>query len=242
MHGRAKNSKRSPWNTFTAVRSKGLAGQEAAAATRIRTATRTAFSNLIDAAIEEDVSFILIAGDLYDGDWRDYQTHATSRIRRPRAGASPRRSPAGGAFADRPHAPLCSDPEILGALRRRPDLRRAGRRCGQFPMCGVPTTIADGRTTLRRDAVSSPADEKYVGQREPIALRFRRKIQLGHPQEDLRKQAPTPHIRAFEVKPRRSGGAVGLKAASANRLGRPGRGEIRGRFPIQGRRQKALTP
>jgi hypothetical protein len=109
-------------------------------------------------------------------------------------------------------------------------------------MCGVPTTIADGRTTLRRDAVSSPADEKYVGQREPIALRFRRKIQLGHPQEDLRKQAPTPHIRAFEVKPRRSGGAVGLKAASANRLGRPGRGEIRGRFPIQGRRQKPLTP
>ena len=44
------------------------ARREAAAATRIRTVTRTAFSNLIDAAIEEDVSFILIAGDLYDGD------------------------------------------------------------------------------------------------------------------------------------------------------------------------------
>jgi hypothetical protein len=114
MHGRAKNSKRSPWNTFTAVRSKGLAGQEAAAATRIRTATRTAFSNLIDAAIEEDVSFILIAGDLYDGDWRDYQTHATSRIRRPRAGASPRRSPAGGAFADRPMRPSAPIPKFSG--------------------------------------------------------------------------------------------------------------------------------
>jgi hypothetical protein len=76
-------------------------------------------------------------------------------------------------------------------------------------MCGVPTTIADGRTTLRRDAksikkianeavknvyqhVSSPADEKYVGQRKAIALRFRRKIQLGRPQEDLRKRAPHP--------------------------------------------------
>ena len=53
---------------------KGLAGQEGAAAARIRTATRTAFSNLIDAAIEEEVSFVVIAGDLYDGDWRDYQT------------------------------------------------------------------------------------------------------------------------------------------------------------------------
>ena len=53
---------------------KGLAGQEGAAAARIRTATRVAFSNLIDAAIDEEVSFVIIAGDLYDGDWRDYQT------------------------------------------------------------------------------------------------------------------------------------------------------------------------
>jgi exonuclease SbcD len=53
---------------------KGLAGQEGAAAERIRTATRAAFSNLIDSAIEEEVAFVIIAGDLYDGDWRDYQT------------------------------------------------------------------------------------------------------------------------------------------------------------------------
>lgn len=53
---------------------KGLAGQQSAAAERIRTATRTAFSNLIDAAIEDEVDFVIIAGDLYDGDWRDYQT------------------------------------------------------------------------------------------------------------------------------------------------------------------------
>jgi DNA repair protein SbcD/Mre11 len=37
-------------------------------------ATRSAFSNLIDHTIEEEVSFVVIAGDLYDGDWRDYQT------------------------------------------------------------------------------------------------------------------------------------------------------------------------
>lgn len=53
---------------------KGLAGQEGAAAERIRTATRTAFDNLITQAIEEEVAFVIIAGDLYDGDWRDYQT------------------------------------------------------------------------------------------------------------------------------------------------------------------------
>jgi DNA repair protein SbcD/Mre11 len=53
---------------------KGLAGQQGAAAERIRTATRTAFENLINQAIEDEVDFVVIAGDLYDGDWRDYQT------------------------------------------------------------------------------------------------------------------------------------------------------------------------
>jgi len=53
---------------------KGLSGQQGAAAERIRTATRAAFDNLISQAIEEQVAFVIVAGDLYDGDWRDYQT------------------------------------------------------------------------------------------------------------------------------------------------------------------------
>jgi exonuclease SbcD len=53
---------------------KGLSGQEGAAAERIRTATRTAFDTLVGQAVEEQVAFMIIAGDLYDGDWRDYQT------------------------------------------------------------------------------------------------------------------------------------------------------------------------
>lgn len=53
---------------------KGLAGQDGPAAELIRTATRQALSNLIDLAIEQEVAFVIIAGDLYDGDWRDYQT------------------------------------------------------------------------------------------------------------------------------------------------------------------------
>ncbi|UFW48164.1 MULTISPECIES: metallophosphoesterase family protein [Bradyrhizobium] len=53
---------------------KGVSGQEGAAAERIRTATRTAFENLVSGAIEEQVAFMIIAGDFYDGDWRDFQT------------------------------------------------------------------------------------------------------------------------------------------------------------------------
>lgn len=53
---------------------KGLADYESGAAERIRMATREAFDNLISQVIDEDVSFVIIAGDLYDGDWRDYQT------------------------------------------------------------------------------------------------------------------------------------------------------------------------
>ena len=53
---------------------KGLAGHEGGTAERIRTATREAFDNLVGLAIEEQVAFFIIAGDLYDGDWRDYKT------------------------------------------------------------------------------------------------------------------------------------------------------------------------
>ena len=53
---------------------KGLAGYEGPAVERIRTATRQAFDNLISEAIDQEVGFVVIAGDLYDGDWRDYQT------------------------------------------------------------------------------------------------------------------------------------------------------------------------
>ena len=40
----------------------------------LRGATRAAFRNLIDLTIREEAAFIVIAGDLYDGTWRDYQT------------------------------------------------------------------------------------------------------------------------------------------------------------------------
>ncbi len=52
----------------------GLAAYEGAPAERLRAATREAFVNVINLAIEEEVAFVVIAGDLYDGSWKDYNT------------------------------------------------------------------------------------------------------------------------------------------------------------------------
>jgi len=52
----------------------GLATYKDAPAELLRTATRDAFTNLIDEAIDEAVDFMVIAGDLYDGTWKDYNT------------------------------------------------------------------------------------------------------------------------------------------------------------------------
>jgi len=52
----------------------GLSRYESAPVETIRGACRRAFENLVDLAIDEKVSFVLLAGDLYDGDWKDYST------------------------------------------------------------------------------------------------------------------------------------------------------------------------
>ncbi len=53
---------------------RGLEAHDDAPVAEIRGATRRAFDVLIDLAIDEAVAFLLIAGDLYDGDWKDYNT------------------------------------------------------------------------------------------------------------------------------------------------------------------------
>jgi DNA repair protein SbcD/Mre11 len=52
----------------------GLAEKDEALAAAFRQASRRAFENLIDTAIEDEVDFVVIAGDLFDGDWRNYET------------------------------------------------------------------------------------------------------------------------------------------------------------------------
>ena len=52
----------------------GLERYEGAPVDLIRGATRRALENLVRLAIFEKVDFVVIAGDLYDGDWRDFNT------------------------------------------------------------------------------------------------------------------------------------------------------------------------
>jgi len=53
---------------------RGLSRYEGVPAERVRLATREALCNLVDAATDEGVSFVVIAGDLYDGDWDHFGT------------------------------------------------------------------------------------------------------------------------------------------------------------------------
>lgn len=53
---------------------RGLTRHEGTATERIRTATRSAFDGLVSEAIDQKVAFMVIAGDLYDGNWKDFHT------------------------------------------------------------------------------------------------------------------------------------------------------------------------
>ncbi|MFH1264119.1 MAG: DNA repair exonuclease [Planctomycetota bacterium] len=53
---------------------KGLEHYDEAPVEEIRGATRRALENLVQLAIDEQVAFVLLAGDLYDGDWKDFKT------------------------------------------------------------------------------------------------------------------------------------------------------------------------
>jgi len=53
---------------------RGLERYEGAPVELIRAATRRAFEHLVDLCLEEEAELLLLAGDLYDGDWKDYST------------------------------------------------------------------------------------------------------------------------------------------------------------------------
>ena len=53
---------------------RGLEAYEGAPVERLRHATRESFENLVGLAIREQVDFVIIAGDLFDGKWQDIQT------------------------------------------------------------------------------------------------------------------------------------------------------------------------
>lgn len=53
---------------------RGLERYEGAPVDAIRQASRRALENLVSLALQEQVAFVIIAGDLFDGDWKDYNT------------------------------------------------------------------------------------------------------------------------------------------------------------------------
>ena len=52
----------------------GLEAHEGAPVELLRGATRRAFENLVQLALDERIDFLVLAGDIYDGDWKDYST------------------------------------------------------------------------------------------------------------------------------------------------------------------------
>ncbi len=53
---------------------RGLETYPDAPVEQIRGATRRAMDNLVDLAIDQEVDFVLLAGDISDADWKDYNT------------------------------------------------------------------------------------------------------------------------------------------------------------------------
>ncbi|HNR50082.1 MAG TPA: metallophosphoesterase, partial [Deltaproteobacteria bacterium] len=53
---------------------KGLARYEGAPVNEIREASRRALKNLVQLALDEEAGFVILSGDIFDRDWRDYNT------------------------------------------------------------------------------------------------------------------------------------------------------------------------
>ncbi|MBS0012677.1 MAG: metallophosphoesterase, partial [Desulfobacterales bacterium] len=51
-----------------------LEAYDGAPVEEFRLSTRRALENVVDLALCEKANFVLISGDLYDGDWKDYNT------------------------------------------------------------------------------------------------------------------------------------------------------------------------
>ncbi len=53
---------------------RGLEAYEGAPVEQLRGATREAFANLVTLALDQSVDFLIVAGDLFDGEWQDMRT------------------------------------------------------------------------------------------------------------------------------------------------------------------------
>jgi len=138
-----------------------LEAYEGAPVEELRNATRRAFENLVRLAVSEGVAFVVIAGDLYDGDWQDYNTglHFTARMGRLREAGIP-------VFLVSGNHDAAS--RITRTLRLPEGVRL-------FPSDGPATfLLEDPEVAVHGQSFASPAVRKDLasGYPEPVAGRF----------------------------------------------------------------------
>ena len=121
----------------------------------LRTATRDAFVKLIDEAIAEAVDFMVIAGDLYDGNWKDYNTGHFFCREMGRLGGRESGLPA----VRQPRRRKRNDPPAYAAVQR-PGFRRASRPASSSSRSGWRFTgAASGGRDHREPRGGLPAAE-----------------------------------------------------------------------------------
>ena len=124
---------------------RGLSRYESAPAESVRNACRRAFENLVDLAIEEKVAFVLLSGDLYDGDWKDYSTGIFLGRQVGRLG---RNGIAVFAVAGN-HDAASRITEIDAALPRLPDYRPPGSGLAELDDSATMHAVGAARRRLR---------------------------------------------------------------------------------------------
>ena len=136
---------------------RNLSSYEGAPVEAIRGATRKAFDRLVEEAVNRSVDLLLISGDLYDGDWQDYNTGLYFAARMARL------KDAG--------IPVCIIAGNHDAASRMTRTLRLPDNVHLFPTDRPHTTLLEGPgIAVHGQGFSAPAVKKNLAERYPDAL------------------------------------------------------------------------
>lgn len=142
----------------------GLEAYDGCPREALRGATRRALGRLVDVALEEKVEMVLLAGDLYDGAWRDYSTglHFVAEMRRLREAGVPVVMVRGNHDAESQITKHIKLPDNVVDLARREPETRIFESLG-IAVHGQGFAQRDVREDLARDYPSAIAGAVNVG-------------------------------------------------------------------------------